>query len=125
MTFPRKKLNRQIGNLGEDAAAAFVCAQGYRILARNYRCRAGEIDIIAEHHGEIVFVEVKTRSPRANLPPAEAVDEQKRQRIRRAAKFYLAAWRQPSPKRFDIVSVWLDEHDAVTHIQLHPGAFGE
>lgn len=125
MAFSRKRLNRQIGDLGEQAATAFLRAQGYRILERNYRCRCGEIDIIAEDHGEIVFVEVKTRSPRAYLPPADAVDEQKRQRIRKAASFYLSSFRDPSPRRFDIVSVLVDEHDAVTHIHLDPRAFGE
>jgi putative endonuclease len=119
----RKKLNREIGALGEESAERFLRKEGYRVLARNYRCKAGEIDIIAEDRGTIVFVEVKTRSPRAKLAPEEAVDAAKREHLRRAAKFYLASYREPSPTRFDIVSVWLDARDAVTEIRLDTDAF--
>lgn len=119
----RKQQNRAIGALGEDVAERELRRRGYRILQRNYRCRAGEIDIIAEHEGCIVFVEVKTRSPRAYLPPEEAVDEEKQNRIRRTAKCYLAPYRNPSPSRFDTVCIDLDEHDEVTAIRLHPAAF--
>lgn len=121
----RKALNRQIGALGETAADEHLRRRGYRILCRNYRCAAGEIDIIAEHRDKLVFVEVKTRSPRAHLPPAEAVDEDKRDRVRKAAKYYLSSYRDPSPRRFDIVSVLLDSSDAVLSIEVEMNAFAE
>lgn len=120
---PRKSLNRELGNRGEDAAVRELQRMGYRILARNYRCDAGEIDIIAEHRDVIVFVEVKARSPRALLPPEEAVDHNKRARIRNSAKFYLAPYRRPSPHRYDIVSVYLDEGDQVSRVEVHRAAF--
>ena len=119
----RKSQNKAIGDLGEDAAAEFLRNHGYRILERNHRNRAGEIDIIAEHRGHIVFVEVKTRSPRANRPAAEAVDEEKQDRIKRAARLYLAPYRNPSPSRFDIVSVLLDTNDAVQRIHHEEDAY--
>ncbi len=125
MPVSRKTLNRLVGNLGEDAAAAALVARGCRILARNYRCLAGEIDIIAESRGTLVIVEVKTRSPRARLAPADAVDEPKRARIRAAAKCYLAGFREASPRRFDVVSVLLDEADRVKSVQIDEGAFPE
>lgn len=116
-------MNRAIGCLGEDAAADFLAGQGYRILERNWRCPAGEIDIIAEHGGEIVFVEVKARSPRARFAPEEAVDWRKQRRLAAAAKYYLAPFRRPSPHRFDIVSVMLDEGDAVVQLEQKARAF--
>lgn len=79
-----------IGTLGERFAAAILFSEGWRILARNYRCRAGEIDLIAEREdGCICFAEVKTRMRRWTGRPAEAVDRRKQQRIRRAAQWYL------------------------------------
>lgn len=119
----RKQLNKQIGGLGEDAAEAFLRRNGLRILERNYRGHPGEIDIIAEEKGVLAFVEVKTRSPRANLAPATAVDDQKRQMILRTARNYLSRFKDPSPPRFDIVSVWVDEQDRVTNVLHEPNAF--
>jgi putative endonuclease len=119
----RKQRNKEIGALGERAATDFLRNEGYRVLQCNYLCKAGEIDIIAEENGVITFVEVKTRSPRAYLPPAEAVDDDKQNRIRKAAKFYLAAFRDIEAVRYDIVSVWLDDHDKVKNLELIRNAF--
>ena len=119
----RKQDNREVGILGEDAAARTLAAGGYRLLERNFRCPAGEIDIIAEDSGVIAFVEVKTRSPRAYLSPASAVDEEKRRHIRSASKYYLRGFRNPSPARYDIVSVLLDDAGSVTSVEVAKGAF--
>ncbi len=83
-------MNRKtLGKIGEDFAAAMLTEEGYRILARNFRCRLGEIDIIAEKDGEISFIEVKTRrSLRCGLP-SEAVTGEKQLRMKRAAEYYL------------------------------------
>lgn len=103
-----------LGQRGEDAAAGLLQARGYRILARNFRCRWGEIDIVAEEGGYLVFVEVKTRSGRGFGAPAEAVDPRKRQRLRRVAERYLyycycrgprGRGGEPPPCRFDVVTV--------------------
>jgi putative endonuclease len=119
----RKSLNRIIGNLGEDTAVAELQRQNYRILERNYRCSAGEIDVIAEQRGMLAFVEVKTRSPRALATPEEAVDAAKQARIRNAAANYLAGFRKPSPIRYDIVSVMLDAQDRPVSVSINAGAF--
>jgi putative endonuclease len=119
----RKQLNKSIGARGEAAAERELRRLGYRILERNYRCKAGEIDIIAEHQGHVVFVEVKTRSPRSYLPPEAAVDDEKQARVRKTAKFYLSPYRQPSPARFDVVCVDLDASDAVAQIRVQSNAF--
>ncbi|MCX7019078.1 MAG: YraN family protein [bacterium] len=119
----RKTHNKIIADLGEQAAERFLRRVGLRIIERNFRCRSGEIDIIAEEAGVIVFAEVKTRSPCAVLPPEDAVNEDKRRRIKRAAAYYLSNFRDPVPVRYDIVSVLVDARDAVTEIRHKKDAF--
>lgn len=79
----------ELGKIGEEFAANLLELQGYRILERNFRCRMGEIDLIAEKDGEISFVEVKTRRSARFGRPAEAVSPEKQRRMRKAAEFYL------------------------------------
>jgi putative endonuclease len=95
-----------VGRYGEDVAARHLLDAGLEILARNWRCREGEIDIVAREHGALVFCEVKTRSSELFGLPAEAVTRRKADRLRRLA--YL--WLQDNPQRvsdirFDVVSV--------------------
>ncbi|WP_408643039.1 YraN family protein [Thermosinus carboxydivorans] len=73
--------NIMMGKMGENAAADYLARNGYKILMRNYRCRIGEIDIVAERQGTIVFVEVKTRSSEKFGFPAEAVNYRKQQKL--------------------------------------------
>jgi putative endonuclease len=80
---------RQLGQSGEDAAAAWYLARGWRILARNWRCRDGEIDLVAERRGVLVFCEVKARTSAAFGGPAEAVTRTKQERLRRLAMRWL------------------------------------
>jgi putative endonuclease len=97
---------RRVGQEGERAAAAYLAARGYRIVARNVRFRAGEIDLVAEEGGFLVFVEVKTRRGRGFGSPAEAVTAEKRRRLIRLASIYLAHMGGEAPPcRFDVVSV--------------------
>lgn len=81
---------RQIGTLYEEKAARCLQAAGYEILERNYRCRAGEIDLIAKDHDFLVFVEVKYRENASMGTPLEAVGKTKQQKIRHSAAWYLA-----------------------------------
>jgi len=100
-----------VGRYGERLAAAHLEAAGLVLLDRNWRCRAGELDIVARDGDELVFVEVKTRSSLAFGAPAEAVDAAKAGRIRQLALQWLAATREDDPGfrwsavRFDVVSV--------------------
>ncbi len=80
---------RRLGDHGEEFAAGMLKDRGYQILERNYRCRSGEIDIIAIRDGIIHFIEVKTRSGSECGDPAEAVNESKQARIRKSAECYL------------------------------------
>jgi putative endonuclease len=95
-----------LGPRGEQIAARYLQRRGYQILTRNYRAAGAEVDIIAVHDGAIVFVEVKTRSGTEFGAPREAVDEQKRDQIRRAATAYVA-WRGGGgiPARFDVIAI--------------------
>lgn len=101
---PSRMLRR--GQEGEQVAAAYLTARGFRILARNYRTRAGEIDIIAQTGQVIVFVEVKTRSSVDFGTPAAFVTYGKRQKLLKTALCYLhSRGADDSPARFDVVEV--------------------
>lgn len=91
ITREAKKTYRQhLGRLGEDLAALCLAGKGYCIIERNYRCKSGEIDIIAEGRDGLHFVEVKTRTSAAYGAPAESITAKKQQNLRRAAGTYLA-----------------------------------
>lgn len=116
-----------VGRYGEQIAAERLANAGLKILDRNWRCAAGEIDIVALDGAALVFVEVKTRSSLAFGDPAEAVSRTKAERLRRLALHWLADHpdRHSAELRFDVVSVLRSGTDpedgpVVRHI---PGAF--
>ncbi len=95
-----------LGQEGEDRAAKFLIEQGYRILERNYRTKSGEIDLIALHQNEVVFVEVKTRTNDAFGSPELAVNPRKQGRMVKAALGYIKQKKlHQVPCRFDVVTV--------------------
>lgn len=79
----------EFGKIGEEIATKYLKQNNYKIIERNFRCKQGEIDIIAKEKEEIVFIEVKTRSNIMYGRPSEAVNEAKQKHIRRAAKYYV------------------------------------
>ena len=83
-------MNRR-GESGESLAAAFLEGRGLRILSRNYRCRFGEIDLVAESGATLVFVEVRARRSDTFGGPAASITAAKRRRLVAAARHYLAA----------------------------------
>jgi putative endonuclease len=95
-----------LGREGEDRAAQFLKKQGYKILERNYSTPQGEIDLIALHRGEVVFVEVKTRTNDAYGAPELAVNPRKQQRMVKAALGYIKYKKlHQVPCRFDVVAI--------------------
>ncbi len=82
--------NSKLGEFGEMMAMQYLLRDGYAILAKNYMCKLGEVDLIATQGNEIVFVEVKTRSDLLLGVPSEAVDQRKLQHIRRVAAQYVS-----------------------------------
>jgi putative endonuclease len=116
-----------VGRYGEQLAAEHLEAAGLEILARNWRCRAGELDIVAREGDVLAIVEVKTRSSLAYGAPAEAVGRAKSARIRQLALRWIMAQRELgepvfwSAVRFDVVSVVRGRSGVeLTHL---PGAF--
>ena len=96
------------GAWGEDCAAAYLRRHGYRILARNYSCRFGEIDLIAEKDGVLLFVEVKLRTNLQYGAPREYVTVKKQEKLRAAALLYLSERELDVPARFDVAEVYTD-----------------
>jgi putative endonuclease len=95
-----------LGRRGEDLAAVYFGDRGYRLIARNWRCSQGEIDLIAERDGALVFVEVKTRSSTAFGHPFEAITAEKMARLRRLAAAWCAQNGAAAPRvRIDAVAV--------------------
>ncbi|MFA5935926.1 MAG: YraN family protein [Patescibacteria group bacterium] len=80
---------RRFGNRGEDLAAVFLMSRGFKILARNWSCRLGEIDVIAEKNGAVHFVEVKTRRSRMYGNPEDSITRTKLLHLRRTIEVYL------------------------------------
>lgn len=98
---------RKLGLLGEETAAQHLAEQSCRIIERNWRCPKGELDIIAEEDGVIVFVEVRTRRDTGTFGSAEeSVDARKQKRVREVAQYYLYGQRALDRQiRFDVITV--------------------
>ncbi|OQX18876.1 MAG: YraN family protein [Desulfobulbaceae bacterium A2] len=112
-----------LGRRGEALAEAHLVHHGYRILARNWRSRLGEIDLVAEQGATLVFVEVKTRSSALRGSAAEAVTSDKQRRLTRLAREYLQHHGQlERAARFDVVAITLAD-DAEPRVELIRNAF--
>jgi putative endonuclease len=115
-------MRKRTGTRGEALAASYLADAGYRIVEVNYRCRFGEIDIIAWEGATLVFVEVKCRHSEAYGAPQLAVGMKKQNKISKIALHYLAEKHlQNHPARFDVVAVLLLHSE--TRIELIRGAF--
>lgn len=102
----RGKRNIELGKRGENAAAKFLDARGYEIIERNWKCFAGEADIVALDGDTLVFVEVKTRRNCSKGFPSEHVDAKKRSKYEKIALAYVADYYACEiPIRFDIISI--------------------
>jgi putative endonuclease len=97
------------GRVGEEAALDLYERLGFRPVARNWRCALGELDLVLERAGLLVFCEVKTRTGPAFGGGYDAVTWAKRRKLRQLAEAFLAAGSLRHPRiRFDVASVWLD-----------------
>lgn len=94
------------GRWGEAVAADYLRKKHYKILSGNYRCRMGEIDLIASNRKYLVFVEVKTRKDSSFAAAAEFVDFHKQQRLIAAARLYLSQNETALQPRFDVIEIY-------------------
>ena len=102
-----------LGERGERAAAGFLKEHGYEILEKNYKCKIGEIDVIARRQGRLAFVEIKTRTSAQFGTPQEAVDLRKQEKIFQVAQWYLKEKKLVKiPIAFDVVAVLWNEGQA-------------
>ncbi len=103
----KAKNNRKTGSHYEQQVAAFLQKQGFEILELNFRCRSGEIDIIARDGSYLVFIEVKYRGSRTAGNALEAIDARKAAQVRRVAQIYLYQkhYTESIPCRFDAAGV--------------------
>ena len=95
------------GNRGEAAVARYLRQKGYTLLESQWRCRFGELDLVArDRHGTVCIVEVKLRGTNSIALPREFVDSRKQQRLRSAAELYLVSKELDAPVRFDVAEVY-------------------
>ena len=114
---------QSLGESGENLAVRELTARGYAILARRYRTRHGEIDIIAEHEATIVFVEVRARATAEFGRAAETVTDVKKRKVTAMAADYLARHHIANrPCRFDVVAID-DALSEAAEIVIYPNAF--
>ena len=100
---------QESGKLGEKLACSALKKKGYQIIETNYRCRQGEIDIVARQSNSLVFIEVRTKTGKPYGSPEESVTAQKKQRLVTTAMDYLNSHRDlPENWRIDFVAVDLD-----------------
>ena len=119
MSINEKENKHTLGLAYEQLAAKHLTGEDYHILQSNYRCKYGEIDLIAEHEGYLVFIEVKYRAGSQLGNPEEAVTSGKQKKICRAATWYRMCHSIPEdrPVRFDVVAICGEE------IRVIPNAF--
>ncbi|MUG45471.1 YraN family protein [Paenibacillus woosongensis] len=113
------------GRLAEEAGARYLQAQGYELLERNWRCRSGEIDIIAKQEGVIVIIEVRSRSVHNEQfgTPAESITPRKMKQIRETAAVYLHRTQQYNERvRFDVLALQMRGNEMIS-IEHIPAAF--
>ncbi len=95
-----------LGDRGEMAACEFLRSEGYQVLEKNYKCKLGEIDLIARRDGRLAFIEIKTRTSDRFGMPQEAVDLKKQKKILNLAQWYLKEKKiEKTPIAFDVVAV--------------------
>jgi putative endonuclease len=122
----RAMRRKDTGILGEKLARDFLRKRGYRILEANYRCPAGEVDLITRHKDFLVFVEVRTKRSRDFGTPEESITETKKGHLRAVAAHYQQSHHNlPQLWRIDVVAVELDRKGKPSRIELIENAVGE
>ena len=113
---------RGLGALGEELAARRLAAAGYDIVTRNWRCQAGELDLVARQGDCLVLVEVRTRRGKALGPPEESITPAKQTRLAALAEAYVQAVDWPGGWRIDVVAVELGRDGRLLRVDHYENA---
>ncbi len=110
---------RDLGDFGESAARSHLIRAGYTVLDSNWRCRIGEIDLVAQQGGQIVFVEVRTRRVGGPVPPEESLSPAKLRRLLNLADAYMIEANLPShtPCRIDLIAIDVDRAGRIARLE--------
>lgn len=112
--------NDLLGHWGEGVAAEYLRKKRYNIIAANYRCRLGEIDLIAENRNFLIFVEVKLRKSAAFAEAREFVDRKKQERLKQTALLYLAQHEDIAKQpRFDVIEIYAPQGTATKRPEIY------
>ena len=113
---------RGLGRHGEEMAARHLAAKGYQVIARNWRCEVGEIDLVARDGEDLAFVEVRTRRGRALGSPEESITAAKQARLVDLAEAYVQAEAWPGGWRIDVVAVEMDRRGRLLRVDHYENA---
>lgn len=110
-------LRKQTGNLGETLAEQYLRRQGYTIIARNWRCPVGELDVVARQGAMLVFVEVRTRRGTRQGTPEESITPAKQAKLVELAHTFLAQHHDEDCEwRIDVIAICLNRHNDITRL---------
>lgn len=112
-----KRLNKQTGSRGEQAASDMLEQKGYEILTHNYRNKWGEVDVVAKVGETVVFVEVKTKTGEQYGEPWEMIDRHKLKQVENMGYVWCEDFGWKGLCRTDVVGVWLDNEGEVTRLE--------
>jgi putative endonuclease len=113
---------RGLGRRGEELAARYLADRGYEILARNWRCEVGELDLVALDESCLTFVEVRTRRGRALGSPEESITAAKQARLASLAEAYVQARDWPGDWRIDVVAIEMDIRGRLLRVDHYENA---
>jgi putative endonuclease len=116
-----RPVKKDTGAAGEAIAVKFLARNGYRIVASNWRCRIGEIDIIAYQGRTCVFVEVKSSAKLHSIYPEDRVRSRKQVKLQQLGQYYVKQNRVTDPWRFDVIAVWWE--DGQPQVKHYENAF--
>ncbi len=113
----KRKRKKIVGNKAENIAASYLRDNGYKIILRNYKCKLGEIDLIARDGECLVFVEVRSRSSQKYGAPEQSITGAKRKRLQKLAQYYMCRELHKEVFcRFDLVGIEFDEHEKLLRL---------
>ena len=115
-------LKKKLGKEGEAAAADYLKGKGYQVLERNYRCRLGEVDLIAEKGTDLFFIEVKTRRSQQAVSPLELVPYPKQVHISKVAQHYMAV-KKPEGRNGRFALIVVDSSGPDPSLEFYPDIF--